>query len=144
VIRSSAAEPCLLALKAASMHELSLCQNLVEILNNRLSNMGKAGDGRLAGTGAFACIEESALRFGFEITCRGTVAGCQLHLSQRPSQAWCWNCNESVEVSGDECARIATAPACSGKTTAACKSKVSKSIRSSYVYWCARPGGERR
>jgi [NiFe] hydrogenase assembly HybE family chaperone len=43
VIRSSAAEPCLLALKAASMHELSLCQNLVEILNNRLSSMGQSG-----------------------------------------------------------------------------------------------------
>lgn len=86
------------------MHELSLCQNLVEILEQQAQQHGaKRVTGVWLELGAFACIEESALRFGFEITCRGTVAeGCQLHLSQRPSLSWCWNCNESVEVSGDE------------------------------------------
>ena len=85
------------------MHELSLCQNLVEILQQQAQQHGaKRVTGVWLELGAFACIEESALRFGFEITCRGTMAeGCQLHLSQRPSQAWCWNCNESVEVSGE-------------------------------------------
>lgn len=86
------------------MHELSLCQNLVEILEKQAQQHGaKRVTGVWLELGAFACVEESALRFGFEVTCRGTLAeGCLLHLSSRPSQAWCWQCNQSVEVSGME------------------------------------------
>lgn len=81
------------------MHELSLCQNLVEILEQQAREHGaKRVTGVWLALGANACVEESALHFGFEITCRGTVAeGCQLHLSQSPSQAWCWHCSQRVD-----------------------------------------------
>lgn len=82
------------------MHELSLCQNLVEILEQQArAHDAKRVTGVWLELGAQACVEESALQFSFEIACQGTRAeGCRLHLAVRPSSAWCWGCNQSVEL----------------------------------------------
>lgn len=81
------------------MHELSLCQNLVSILEQQAREHGaKRVTGVWLELGAGACVEESALQFGFDITCQGTLAeGCQLHILSLPLQAWCWSCSQSVE-----------------------------------------------
>lgn len=86
------------------MHELSLCQNLVEILQQqaRLHN-AKRVTGVWLALGSHACVEESALQFSFEIACQGTCAqGCQLHLAIRPSSAWCWTCEKSVDITQED------------------------------------------
>lgn len=82
------------------MHELSLCQNLVDILEQQArAHDAKRVTGVWLELGAQACVEESALRFSFDIACQGSRAeGCQLHLTVRASCAWCWNCNQSVEL----------------------------------------------
>ncbi|AGN85754.1 hydrogenase maturation nickel metallochaperone HypA [Enterobacter sp. R4-368] len=88
------------------MHELSLCQNAVEIIEQQARQNGAQ---RVTGVwlevGALACVEESALRFGFDIACRETLAqGCTLHILHKPAQAWCWNCSQTVEAERhDEC-----------------------------------------
>lgn len=82
------------------MHELSLCQSVVEIV---LEQAAQAGARRVTGVwleiGALACVEENALRFSFASVCAQTAAqGCALHLIHRPAQAWCWTCSARVEV----------------------------------------------
>lgn len=88
------------------MHELSLCQNAVEIIEQQARQNGASKvTGVWLEVGVLACVEESALRFGFDIACRDTLAeGCALHILHKPAQAWCWNCSQSVEITRhDEC-----------------------------------------
>ncbi|WP_039056982.1 hydrogenase maturation nickel metallochaperone HypA [Enterobacter sp. Bisph1] len=88
------------------MHELSLCLNAVEIIEQQAR---KNGAQRVTGVwlevGALACVEESALRFGFSIACRETLAqDCELHIIHKPAQAWCWTCSQAVAAERyDEC-----------------------------------------
>ncbi len=53
------------------MHELSLCQSAVEIIQQQAEQHGVA---RVTGVwleiGALSCVEERAVRFSFDIACR--------------------------------------------------------------------------
>lgn len=64
------------------MHELSLCQSAVEIIQRQAEQHDvKRVTAVWLEIGALSCVEESAVRFSFEIVCRGTVAqGCDLHI----------------------------------------------------------------
>lgn len=57
------------------MHELSLCQSAVEIIQQQAEQHGVT---RVTGVwleiGALSCVEESAVRFSFDIVCQGTLA----------------------------------------------------------------------
>lgn len=57
------------------MHELSLCQSAVEIIQQQAEQHGVA---RVTGVwleiGALSCVEERAVRFSFDIACQGTLA----------------------------------------------------------------------
>lgn len=82
------------------MHELSLCQSAVEIIQQQAEQHGVA---RVTGVwleiGALSCVEERAVRFSFDIARQGTLAqGCELHIDYRPAQAWCWDCSQVVEI----------------------------------------------
>ena len=82
------------------MHELSLCQNIIEIVEQQCKqhNVNKVTDLWLE-VGALSCIEPSALEFGFEIAAQGTPAeNCKLHLISIPAKAWCWDCKQLVEI----------------------------------------------
>ena len=74
------------------MHELSLCQSAVEIIQRQAEQHDvKRVTAVWLEIGALSCVEESAVRFSFEIVCHGTVAqGCDLHIVYKPAQAWCW------------------------------------------------------
>ena len=75
------------------MHELSLCQSAVEIIQRQAEQHDvKRVTAVWLEIGALSCVEESAVRFSFEIVCHGTVAqGCDLHIVYKPAQAWCWD-----------------------------------------------------
>ena len=82
------------------MHELSLCESTLQIIEqqarehqvNRITAVWLE-------IGALSCVEESAIRFSFDLVCRGSIAdGCQLHIIHKPAKAWCWNCSKEVEV----------------------------------------------
>lgn len=87
------------------MHELSLCQSAVEIIQRQAEQHDvKRVTAVWLEIGALSCVEESAVRFSFEIVCHGTVAqGCDLHIVYKPAQAWCWDCSRG----GDSSARCA-------------------------------------
>ncbi|WP_054178747.1 hydrogenase maturation nickel metallochaperone HypA [Trabulsiella odontotermitis] len=94
------------------MHELSLCQSAVEVIQQQAAQHHVA---RVTGVwleiGALSCVEENAVRFSFDSVCRGTVAeGCELHIAIKPAQAWCWDCSQAVEVTSQD----ARCPVCNG------------------------------
>lgn len=94
------------------MHELSLCQNIIEIVEQQCKqhNVNKVTDLWLE-VGALSCIEPSSLEFSFEMTAKGTPAeNCKLHLIPIPAKAWCWNCKQFVEIQANN----STCPNCDG------------------------------
>lgn len=82
------------------MHEISLSLNALELVEQYArQNHARRVTTVWIEIGALSCIEESALRFGFETACRQTLAeGCRLHLTYKPARAWCWNCSLMVPV----------------------------------------------
>jgi len=82
------------------VHELSLCLNMVELIEQqaRLHGAQRVTQVWLE-LGALACIEEQALRFSFSSATRGTLAeNSELRLSHLPALAWCWDCSHSVQI----------------------------------------------
>lgn len=54
------------------MHELSLCQSAVEIIQRQAEQHDvKRVTAVWLEIGALSCVEESAVRFSFEIVCHG-------------------------------------------------------------------------
>jgi hydrogenase nickel incorporation protein HypA/HybF len=96
------------------MHELTLAQNTLEILEQQARQNGaRRVTGVWLSIGAFSCVEAESLRFCFDMVCRNTVAqGCQLHLEQQPAQAWCLDCRQQVVLPS---APILICPICGGQ-----------------------------
>ncbi len=97
------------------MHELSLCQSAVEIIQRQAEQHDvKRVTAVWLEIGALSCVEESAVRFSFEIVCHGTVAqGCDLHIVYKPAQAWCW-----IAASGGDSSARCAMPALSWRAVA--------------------------
>lgn len=99
------------------MHELSLCENVREVLEehalaNALTRVTRV---RLA-IGRFSCVEKPALAFAFEAVMRGSVAqGAVLEIIEVPGRALCLDCGRDVELEE----RFAPCPACHGDTLVA-------------------------
>lgn len=82
------------------MHELSLCQNIIEIVEQQClkHNVSKITDLWLE-VGVLSCVEPSALEFCFETVAKGTPAeNCQLHILPIVAEAWCWQCQKLVQI----------------------------------------------
>lgn len=82
------------------MHELSLSRRLIDIVINHAHRHGlrQVTDVRLT-VGALSCVEPDALFFCFDAVARETPAeGAMLSITVVPSQAWCWSCSRTVEV----------------------------------------------
>ena len=94
------------------MHEMSLCQNIMQILEKECEKHDfKQITDLWLEIGALSCVEKSSLEFCFDISCRNTIAeGCQLHFIDVPAQAWCWDCHKIVELT----AMQETCPHCGG------------------------------
>ncbi len=82
------------------MHELTLCQRAVEIIEQQAQQRGaRKVTGVWLEIGAFSCVERSALEFCFDLACRDTRAeGCTLHLSQQEAKCWCPQCQRNVQL----------------------------------------------
>ncbi|HBO38449.1 MAG TPA: hydrogenase maturation nickel metallochaperone HypA [Pasteurellaceae bacterium] len=82
------------------MHEMSLCQNIMDIVERqcREHKVKKVTDLWLE-IGALSCVEQSSLAFCFEISGKGTpMENCKLHFILIPAQAYCWQCQKIVEI----------------------------------------------
>ena len=82
------------------MHEMSLCESIVQTLQEqaRVQDYRQVQIVRLE-IGALAGVEVEAMRFGFDVVTRGTLAeGAQLEIIEVAGQAWCLPCGKNVTV----------------------------------------------
>ncbi|CAO3381035.1 hydrogenase maturation nickel metallochaperone HypA [Azospirillum argentinense] len=94
------------------MHELSLCEQLLEVLEeqSRRHAFHRVTRIKLA-VGQFACVDPDALRFAFDVIRRDTLAdGATVDIDQPPGLVWCEDCARERQVP----TRIAPCPACGG------------------------------
>jgi hydrogenase nickel incorporation protein HypA/HybF len=92
------------------MHEMALCESIRQILEEqaRTARFDRVERVRLA-IGALSGVEVEALRFGFDVVMRGSVAqDAKLEIEDVPGVAWCMPCAQSVEI----CARYDACPHC--------------------------------
>jgi hydrogenase nickel incorporation protein HypA/HybF len=82
------------------MHELSLCQGIVDAIEAEARKQDfRRVRSVLLEIGALAGVDSEALRFGWELVSAGTPAeGATLDIIHLPGSAWCFQCQETVEV----------------------------------------------
>lgn len=82
------------------MHEMSLCEGILQVLEEQAKDQRfvKVCRVRLE-IGALAGVEVEALRFGFDVVTRDTLAeNAVLEIIALPGQAWCLGCSQPVAV----------------------------------------------
>lgn len=94
------------------MHELSLCERLIDLLQEESQRHAfhRVTRIRLA-VGRFACVDPDALRFAFDVVRRDTLAeGATVDIQQPPGLVWCEDCSSEREVP----TRVSPCPVCGG------------------------------
>jgi hydrogenase nickel incorporation protein HypA/HybF len=94
------------------MHEMALCESLLQIIEGAAAREGfsRVRAVRLE-IGRFAGVETAALRFGFGVVTRGTVAeGADLIIVEPQGRGFCFDCGETVSLSD----RLDPCPLCGG------------------------------
>jgi hydrogenase nickel incorporation protein HypA/HybF len=92
------------------MHEMSLAESVLEIIENSAAQHGctKIHAVRLE-IGQLAGVEAEAMRFCFDAVTRGSIAaGAALEIVETPGQGWCPACQAGVPVA----ARYEPCPLC--------------------------------
>jgi hydrogenase nickel incorporation protein HypA/HybF len=82
------------------MHELALCQGVVDVLREqaRTHRFDRVTAVRLE-IGALSCVSAEAIEFCFSAVTRGTLAeGCRLDLLRIPGEAFCLDCSRPVPI----------------------------------------------
>lgn len=82
------------------MHEMSICQSLLNLLEEQAKSRDFATVKRVSlEIGPFAGIEIEALKFGFDVVMRGSLAeGAKLDIVETQARATCLNCGSAVEL----------------------------------------------
>jgi len=82
------------------MHEISLLENVREILEDHAlsQNFSKVNKITLE-IGQLSCVEVDALRFGFDVVMKGTLAeGAELVLTEQQGQGICKKCHQTIPL----------------------------------------------
>lgn len=82
------------------MHEMSLCENIRDVLEDEAAAKGFSRVDRIwLEVGPLSCVEPDALRFGFDVVMRGSVAeGAALEIDTPPATARCLACHRTAAV----------------------------------------------
>ena len=82
------------------MHEISLCQSVLKIIEQYAEQQQFSRVKTVfLEVGALAAVEPDALRFGFDAVMKGSIAdGARLDIIDVAAQAICTQCNNRVEV----------------------------------------------
>ena len=94
------------------MHEMSLCEGILQVLEEQASAQGFARVNCVwLEIGALSGVEIEAMRFGFDAVMKGSLAnGARLEIIRLPGRAWCMQCAKPVEVAQ----RYDACPDCGG------------------------------
>lgn len=91
------------------MHEMAICESIRQILEEQAQAARFARVERVVlAIGALSGVEIEALRFGFDVVMRGSVAqDAKLEIEDVPGTAWCMVCAQTVEIAAryDACPR---------------------------------------
>ena len=82
------------------MHELSLCQSILNIIQRyaREHNFERVQTLWLS-FGRLSCVQEEALSFSFQAVAQGTIAqGAELKFQVYPVQIYCFFCERTYEI----------------------------------------------
>ena len=92
------------------MHELTLCEQILDILDDEKRRRGFSRLKRLKlEIGRFGCVDADALTFAFEVTTRDSwLDGAAIEVVRLPGRARCLDCDREVEVE----THLADCPAC--------------------------------
>ncbi len=92
------------------MHEMSLCESILDILKDQAAKDSFTRVKRVAvDIGPLSCVEPEALKFGFDVVTRGSLAeGAILEISRPSAEALCLSCFKTVQVN----ARFDCCPKC--------------------------------
>jgi hydrogenase nickel incorporation protein HypA/HybF len=92
------------------MHEMSLCEGVLRILEESALSQGFSRVKTVClEIGALSGVEKQAMRFGFDVVMKQTLAeGATLEIIDIPGEAWCMPCAKKVQVS----ARFEACPEC--------------------------------
>ena len=94
------------------MHEMSLCASMVQIIEEQAREQGFSRVRRVwLEIGPLAGVEVAAMRFGFDVVTRGTLAeNATLEILETQAEAWCMACSRQVPVTQ----RFDACPECGG------------------------------
>ena len=82
------------------MHEMALCESVLQVIEQEAARHGfqQVRVVRLE-IGAMAGVEVEAMRFGWGVVSRESVAeGAELVILETPGRGWCLECSREVEV----------------------------------------------
>lgn len=82
------------------MHEMSLCEGILQVMEDaaRTQSFRRVKAVWLE-IGDLAGVEVDALRFGFDVVCRGSLAeGAELHIVRTAGRGWCMACGDTVPI----------------------------------------------
>ena len=94
------------------MHELSLCEHLLQIIEEQAEvHRYRRVRSLWLEVGRFAGVQCDALRFSFDVVARGSLAqGAKLNIIDVPGRGWCFDCGKEVLLEDD----FPICPQCSG------------------------------
>lgn len=83
------------------MHEMSICEGILQVMEEQATTRQfERVKCVWLEIGPLAGVELDALRFGFDVVTRNSVAeGAKLEIIEMPGEAWCLQCSKSVPVS---------------------------------------------
>lgn len=83
------------------MHEMSICEGIVQLIEDQaVTQKFTSVETVWLEIGPLAGVELEALRFGFDVVTKGTVAqDAKLEIIQTQGKAWCMPCEKNVAVS---------------------------------------------
>jgi len=82
------------------MHEMSLCEGVIQLIEEQ----ARAQQFQQVNTvwleiGALAGVEIEAMKFGFDVVTKGTLAEkSKLIIVDKPGEAWCMQCAETITI----------------------------------------------
>ncbi|MHA7776638.1 hydrogenase maturation nickel metallochaperone HypA [Roseibium sp. M-1] len=82
------------------MHEMSLCESILDILKDQAKKDSFSRVTRvLVDIGPLSCVEPEALQFGFDVVMKGSLAeGAVLEIARPPAEALCLTCFKTVPL----------------------------------------------
>ena len=82
------------------MHEMSLCEGVIELVEEEARKGGFAKVRTVVlELGALGSVEPDAMEFCFDAVSRGTVAdGARLVIETVPGAGWCLDCAKTVPI----------------------------------------------